>query len=191
MVKKKRKSGIPLTRIDWLDAALNTLEKEGIDRVKVERLAKELGVTKGSFYWHFKNRDDLLESLLDYHHLTCTQPGMDEIGKLDLPADQLLEEVERIVENMGISGFEKAIYAWSLFDPKAHKYMSKTVDRRLSFVRNLFNQAGFEGDEGKARTRMFVYRQIGRLLLEIPEKKGKREPYARIRMRLLTGPPEK
>ena len=191
MEKKSRKRKIRLNRLDWLDAALDTLEKEGIDKIKVDRLAKELGVTKGSFYWHFKDRDDLLEGLLDYYHITCTMPVIKEIEQLDLPAGQLLAEVERIVENMDLYVFERAVYAWALYDPMARKYLKRTVEHRMTFILDLFRKAGFEGDEAEARARMFVYRQMGRSLLEIPEKRSKREPYARIRMRILTEKPRK
>ncbi|MCK4548558.1 MAG: helix-turn-helix transcriptional regulator [Candidatus Krumholzibacteria bacterium] len=153
-----------MNRIDWLDAALDTLEDEGIEKVKVERLARDLGVTKGSFYWHFKDRSDLLEALLDYYYLTCTAPVTDAIRKLDLPADQLLEEVERIVENMGMHTFEKAIYCWAQRDPMAGKHLNENRDRRMAFVLDLFRKAGFAGDEAEARARMFVYRQMGRSL---------------------------
>lgn len=189
MVKKKRK--IRYNRIDWLDAALETLERDGVDKIRVERLAKELGVTKGSFYWHFKDRDDLLESLLHYYHTTTTMPVVDEITDLNLPADQLLAEAERIIEDIDIDGFERAVYAWSLYDPKAQAYLRKTIDRRMSFILELFKKVGFEGDEAEARARMFVYRQMGRALIQIPEKRGKREPYASIRMRILTEKPKK
>ena len=188
--KNKNRKG-RLSRTDWLDAALDLLEKEGIDKVRVERLSTELGVTKGSFYWHFRDREDLLESLLEHYHMTCTVPVIEEISKLDLPAAQLLAEVERIVENIGITGFERAVYAWALYDPKAREYMEKEVDRRKAFILELFTEAGFEGDEAETRARMFIYRQFGRLLMDIPEQKGKREPYARIRMELLTGKPKK
>lgn len=186
---KKRKN--KLNRIDWLDAALNTLASEGIEKVKIERLALSLEVTKGSFYWHFKDRQDLLESLLVYYHVKCTAPVIEAIGKLDLPADRLLAEAERIIENMDLYEFERAVYNWSLWDPMAREHMRETVSRRMDFVLGLFRKVGFEGDEAEARARMFVYRQMGRSLFFIPEKKGKREPYARIRMRLLTEKPKK
>ena len=54
-----------LNRTDWLDAALTSLVRGGIEGVRVERLARDLGVTKGSFYWHFEDRPDLLRGLLD------------------------------------------------------------------------------------------------------------------------------
>ena len=53
------------SREDWIDAAWNTLGEAGVDGVRVEALARSLGVTKGSFYWHFKNRQDLIDALYD------------------------------------------------------------------------------------------------------------------------------
>ena len=54
-----------LTRHDWLKAACRVLVSEGIHRVRILTLAADLGVTRGSFYWHFDNRADLLEALID------------------------------------------------------------------------------------------------------------------------------
>ena len=62
MVQKERQQ---LARDDWLKAALNQCTA-GIDTVKVAPLAEQLGVTTGSFYWHFKNRRELLEAMLEY-----------------------------------------------------------------------------------------------------------------------------
>ena len=55
-----------LSREDWIEAAWQMLGRGGLDRVNVDALAKELKVTRGSFYWHFKNRDDLIKAILDY-----------------------------------------------------------------------------------------------------------------------------
>ncbi len=55
-----------LQRFDWLQTALDIFVAEGIDAVRITRLANDLGVTRGSFYWHFQNREDLLHSLVSY-----------------------------------------------------------------------------------------------------------------------------
>ncbi len=52
-----------LSRRNWIDFALQKLTNEGIDKVSIAVLARELSVTKGSFYWHFKNREDLLQAM--------------------------------------------------------------------------------------------------------------------------------
>ena len=54
-----------LGRADWVVAALEILANEGIEAVRITRLAADLGVTRGSFYWHFKDRDDLLAALIE------------------------------------------------------------------------------------------------------------------------------
>ena len=70
MKKKIVRRGI--SKAEWLEAASQALSEEGVAGIKVERLAKSLGIAKAGFYWHFKNRDDLLQQLLDYwtHEVT-------------------------------------------------------------------------------------------------------------------------
>jgi len=53
-----------LTRDDWIDNARKVLVASGIEEVKVDRLARRMRVTRGSFYWHFEHRKDLLDALL-------------------------------------------------------------------------------------------------------------------------------
>lgn len=53
-------------RAQWVAAGLESLRQGGVGAVRVERLAARLGITKGSFYWHFRNRGDLLDALLEY-----------------------------------------------------------------------------------------------------------------------------
>ena len=73
MVQGERKQ---LARDDWLKAALNQCTA-GIDTVKVAPLAEQLGVTTGSFYWHFKNRRELLEAMLEYWEREMTVVALD------------------------------------------------------------------------------------------------------------------
>ena len=55
-----------LTREDWANAALKAISKQGLSGVAVEPIAKELGVTKGSFYWHFENREGLIDAVVEF-----------------------------------------------------------------------------------------------------------------------------
>ena len=64
-----------LGRFDWLESALGVFVSEGIDSVRITRLADDLGVTRGSFYWHFKNREDLVDALVAFWREKNT-PGM-------------------------------------------------------------------------------------------------------------------
>jgi AcrR family transcriptional regulator len=55
---------VPLQPDDWILAAFARLSSEGVDSVRVEVLARDMGVSKGSFYWHFQDREELLSKLL-------------------------------------------------------------------------------------------------------------------------------
>ena len=83
--RSRRRSDDPprlsLTPDSWIEAATTLLVDKGIDTVRVDVLAKILGVTRGSFYWHFKDRDDLLKSVLKAWR--------------DAATDQLIERFER------------------------------------------------------------------------------------------------
>ena len=74
---------------------LKTLIDKGIEAVRVESLAKLLGITRGSFYWHFKNRDDLLAAMLQEWETRNTESIIESIETLDTnPADKLLSLLE-------------------------------------------------------------------------------------------------
>ena len=66
MKSQKTKRIKRVSKEQWLTKALDTLESSGVEAVKIERLAKALGISRSGFYWHFKNRQDLLEHLLDF-----------------------------------------------------------------------------------------------------------------------------
>ena len=177
-----------LTRNDWLDAALLALEDEGIDGVKIERLARNLGVTKGSFYWHFKDRRMLLDELLIRWDEKCTTPVIEAIARLDCAPLERLDQVERLLEDLALERLERAIFVWAQWDPAARAHLNQAIFRRLEFVRENFHQAGFEGEEAEVRAMLFVYRQLGRLYFSLHECESDRDTHARIRLRLLTAP---
>ena len=70
-----------LSRADWVEAALQTLAEGGISNVRVEVLAKHLKVTKGSFYWHFVDRNDLLAEMLETWRVNLTTSVADRVKR--------------------------------------------------------------------------------------------------------------
>ena len=65
LAARARSGAVKATRSDWLDLALSALASDGVDHVTVLGLGEKLGVSRSSFYWYFKNRDELLDALLD------------------------------------------------------------------------------------------------------------------------------
>ena len=92
--KKKSKR---LSREDWLAAALEVLHGEGIAKVSIVRIARDLGVTSGSFYWHFKDRNDLLQGLLDFWVRSQTEAIFETVNQFKGTASERLFELMEIL----------------------------------------------------------------------------------------------
>ncbi|HKQ56888.1 MAG TPA: helix-turn-helix domain-containing protein, partial [Candidatus Eisenbacteria bacterium] len=138
--RAQRITRIPCTRADWLRAARLALLHQGRDAVRVEPLARTLGVTKGSFYWHFKDRRALLEALLreweeETRILTDALRSADPRGAL--PA--VLEELDRRnrASERGQSPSDAAIFAWAALDPKVARRAHRAEQERMTLFRKL------------------------------------------------------
>ena len=143
-----------LSREAWLERALKVLRDEGIQGVRVERLARDLGTTKGSFYWHFKDRDDLWKSILQfwddqYTGVIVDNPDFQGSG----PAEGMLAALTRIRKE-GLDKYELAMRAWADHDSRADQAVRKVYDRRMKFIRAFFKRLGFRGAQLEVRTRL-------------------------------------
>ena len=145
-----------VSKSQWLAKALEALEAGGIEAVKIERLAKALGISRSGFYWHFKNRQDLLDHLLDYwvREYTGIVTDNPDVMKLD-PKKRLLTTME-MIRDKHLTKFDLAMTSWAGSDSKIRKVVNKVVKMRLDYLRTIFSELGFEGDELEMRTRLFV-----------------------------------
>ena len=145
-----------LNRDAWLDRALDVLRDEGIQGVRVERLARDLGVTKGSFYWHFKNLDDLRQSILDYWKECYNDTIIENRDFLDAePAAGLLAAVTKVREG-GLDAYEIAFRSWADHDPRADEVVRSVYEKRTKFMRSFFTRLGFRGSEAEIRARIIL-----------------------------------
>ena len=89
MKKDKTNKIRNVSKEQWLSQALDTLEVSGVEAIKIERLAKALGTSRSGFYWHFNNRQDLLEHLLDYWYVSTrvSLPKIPTSQSLNLKCD--------------------------------------------------------------------------------------------------------
>jgi AcrR family transcriptional regulator len=140
----------------WLDMALEVLETDGVAGVRVEVLAKRLGISKSGFYWHFKNRDHLLKDVLDYwtHELTEVLTTNPEMLALE-PKHRLTRTAEMILE-YDLTRYEIPIRQWALQDTLAARAVRKVNRIRLDYIGGAFSELGFTGDDLEMRTRLFV-----------------------------------
>ena len=130
---------------DWLQAALDLLEEGGIGAVRVERLAAHLDVAKSGFYWHFRNRADLYQHLLDYWAEAFTEivANNPEVRYGD-PMTRL-ERLARMVEEQNLARYDLPIRGWARQDEKAREVVRQVIARRLALVHGIFADLGFTG----------------------------------------------
>ena len=109
-----------LSSQDWLIVALDALYEKGIESVRVEALAQKMNVTKGSFYWHFKDRKLLLSAMVDYWEQAQNALVMNFESPMSDPAARLME-VFRFIHIEKDIRHDIAMRYWSVHNPYAAK----------------------------------------------------------------------
>jgi len=184
MSKKSGRRGV--SKAEWLEAGLQALSERGVANLTVEGLAKSLRISKAGFYWHFKNRNDLLRQLLDYwtHEITQVITSNPEILALK-PTNRLIRTAETILD-YELTRYEIAIRQWALRDTGAAKAVKKANRLRLDFVRKAFSELGFKGENLEIRTMLFVcYHSLEWSMFREISRKRRRDQIAE-RVKLLT-----
>jgi AcrR family transcriptional regulator len=131
-----------LSRNDWINAAMNVLSTGGIDMVRVDNLAKELKITRGSFYYHFESRQDLLKGILDRWRLKATEAVIADLKKKSLSSKEQLVEL-MLLPLKGDKSFEAAsieisLRAWARRDDMARAAVDEVDRYRIAFIEQLF-----------------------------------------------------
>jgi len=163
-----------LNRESWVLVAFDTLYEDGIDAVRIEPLAKKMNVTKGSFYWHFKNRTELHEALLSYWEKEMTQSVLDAANEFHGSPKQRLINTLRDVIGKERTKYDPAVRTWARNDTKVKKVVEYIDKIRLSFLHGLFVDIGFDKQEAEIRSRLMYYYIMGECTVTIKEPMAKR-----------------
>jgi AcrR family transcriptional regulator len=140
-----------LRREDWVAAALRRLATSGIDAVRVEVLATDLGVTKGSFYWHFKDRPDLLDTVLREWETSATVAGA--VPEQAAPSERMarfLELVTAYAADPDRAALESAVLAWAQKDAAVAERVAAIEAARTANAERLLAEVGFPPSEAAA-----------------------------------------
>jgi AcrR family transcriptional regulator len=181
----KQNKNTKLERQDWIDVGLKVLAEGGIESVKVEPLAKLLNVTKGSFYWHFKNRDDLLVAILQDWVKGETTSLIDRTESIEEDANtKLLYLFELSIQING--RLENSIRAWATKDLKVAEIIIQIDRRRLKYSKDLFVKIGFTELEAKVRAQMAYYSLVGEFTVGTRPNQAKRLAEVRLEYAILT-----
>ncbi len=129
----------------WVRAAGLQLANAGIDGVRVELIAKRLGVTKGSFYWHFKDRDALLAAILHDWRSNATMAIIDSLEKSGAPAEARLRRVLELPLRRTLHDeVGRGIRLWARTDPRAAQAIEEIDGLRRRYIAGLYQQLGCE-----------------------------------------------
>lgn len=178
-----------LNRSDWLGLAMETLSRKGGARLTIDNLCREIGVTKGSFYAHFKNRADFVRQLMAYWAQHFTQKAIIAIDELeDTPAETRLLALMRILHRERLARHDVALRAWAAQELTVARGVKKVDRQRFEYVRRIFYDMGFRGAELDLRTRVFVVYQSSAEGMRLPASTLEADREIRLRHAFFTRP---
>jgi AcrR family transcriptional regulator len=184
----KKKDAGRLSREQWLALALDVLAREGAAKLRIDRLVRDLGVTKGSFYWHFKDRDDFVKSLAAYWADYSTRQVIDMVSQAKGDAKERLSALVQAVFREKLGRYDLVMRAWATREPGVAKVVMKVDEQRFEFVLSLFYEMGFRGRKLDNRTRLFVCYMAGEHVTFVKESRGKQRKEMTARLTFLTRP---
>jgi len=148
--KKKVRARIHLSREVWVQAATRTITQEGVQAVAVEPLAVALGVTKGSFYWHFANRDDLIHAALEAWEQDQSLDVVARYSAIPDPRRRLRVLLFAAFEDLE-NGLFFAALSVSSGDPRVQPFLVRAAERRLALGVAAFQDLGLDLAEARER----------------------------------------
>lgn len=178
-----------LSRADWIDAARFALTQGGVAAVKVDRLADALGVTRGSFYWHFANRDALLSALLEHWEATNTESMERAVAAAAPDGQAQFSAVVRLwIDEVDFSpSYDAAVRDWARHDAEVARTVHRVDDRRIALLVGVFEALGYVGVDAFIHARVAYFHQVGYYALEIHETREVRLALLPHYYRILTG----
>ena len=181
-----------LTPERWTEAATEVLVDQGIDHVRVDVLAKQLQVTRGSFYWHFKDREDLLRTVLQAWRARATEQLTARLERAhDDPREQLRDLLSlpfRGRSAVRAARIELAIRAWARRDAMARAFVDEADAARIGYIAQVFSALGFGIAEARARAQLLYSYEVAASLLSPQGSEAQRQERSSYIERLLLQP---
>jgi AcrR family transcriptional regulator len=162
-----------LTAKDWLDLGLKTLAKSGFTALKAEPLAKEMGVSRGSFYWHFKDIGAYHAAILKHWRDVAAEQIIANLEALSKDDNPLLVLLRRTFSSK--LALENAVRTWATLDPMARAAVQATDRRRLSYVQTLLERSGVSPGVARSRAQILYWAFLGFALSDQPLPKARQD----------------
>ena len=173
-----------LSAKDWLDQGLKTLAHSGFTALKAEPLAKAMGVSRGSFYWHFADIGAFHAAILKHWREVAAEQviaGLEASAKNANPLALLLRGAFGSKQTL-----EKAVRSWASIDPKARAAVQAIDRRRIDYIEHMLRQAGVEADAAAARAQILYWAFLGYALSDQPLPQTKQKTVIDELLRMAT-----
>lgn len=138
-----------LAREDWVRAALEALANGGVRAIAIDRLAGRVGATRGSFYWHFRDRAELVQEALETWERENTSELIPGAEAIEDPAERLRSLIAEIYEQP-VDSIELAL-AGAVGDPLVDRVVARVTRTRVDFLRRIFLGLGLPEADAAAR----------------------------------------
>ncbi len=184
---------------DWVEAARSAMAEGGIEAVAVEPLARRLGVTKGSFYWHFEDRKALLNATLERWEKESTEARISASRRIFDPRERLVRLGEEVFGDAPLDGeasgqgifsrhaFELAV-SDAAEDPLVRPVLRRVIEHRVGYLEECYRELGFSLEEARHRALLVYAAHAGtlRLFRDAPHLVPRGEGYTYYRRHLLS-----
>lgn len=148
-------------RSSWIEEGLRALAAGGPDAVRIEPLAQTLGVTRGGFYWHFDDRNALLEEMLDTWERSCTDEVLERVERKGGDARTKLRRAGALTFSDWLLPIDLAVRDWARREPAVAERLRRVDNRRMDYLRSLFGAFCPDQDEIEARSMLAFSLLIG------------------------------
>ncbi len=167
---------VKVMRQDWLNVAMDLLVSDGVEQVKVLTIGDRLGVSRSSFYWYFKSRQDLLDALLEQWEQTNTAAL---IGQSKAPAETITEAVCNVFRcsvdaTLFNNALDFAVREWARRSGKVRTVLDRSDSARIGALEAMFRRFGYPQRESLARARTLYYMQLGYNSADLKEDMSER-----------------
>jgi AcrR family transcriptional regulator len=162
-----------LSARDWLDQGLKVLARSGFTALKAEPLAKAMGVSRGSFYWHFADIGAFHAAILTHWREVAAEAIIADVEAASGKEGALPHLLRRAFgERLDL---ERAVRNWAAFDPAAKSAVQAIDRRRLSYIESLLRAAGLSPEAAGARAQILYWAFIGFALSDKPLPRARQE----------------
>lgn len=179
---RERHMADQLSASDWLDQGIRTLAQDGFTALKAEPLAKAMGVSRGSFYWHFADVEAFHAEILKYWREIAAERIIDDVEAAAGKHNALEFLLHRVFgERLAL---ENAVRRWAVVDPAARAAVRAIDKRRLAYVERLLLDTGISRDTARARAQILYWAYLGFALSDRPLPQARQQAVVAEMLRL-------